>query len=95
MVRNFHPSSYPLYPSDLGIPTRQLPMGVRSHNPPNEKEYRYSYQNTLFRPIRQSHDNRFVVYGEEHGRLGGRYGDYRHYPSSRFLWNWYSVKGML
>jgi len=28
MVRNFHPGSYSLDPSDLGIPTRQLPMGV-------------------------------------------------------------------
>jgi len=28
MVRNFHPGSYSLDPSNLGIPTRQLPMGV-------------------------------------------------------------------
>jgi len=94
MVRNFHPGSYPLHPSNLGIPTRQLPMGIRSHNPPNEEEYRYSHQNALLRTVRQSHDDRFMVYGKEYGRLDGRYGDYRYYPSSRFLWNWNSIKGM-
>jgi len=94
MVRNLHPGSYTLHPSDLGIPTRQLPMGIRSHNPPNEEEYRYSHQNALLRTVRQSHDDRFVVYGKEYGGLGGRYGDYRYYPSSRFLWNWYFIKGM-
>jgi hypothetical protein len=94
MVRDFHPGRYPLHPRNLGIPTRQLPMGIRPHNPPNEEEYRYSYQNTLFRLVHQSHDDRFMVYGKEHGRLGGRYGDYRDYSSSRLLWNWYSIKGM-
>ena len=94
MVRNFHPGSYTLHPSNLGIPARQLPMGIRSHNPPNEEEYRYAYQNTLFRLIHQSHDDCFMVYGKEHGRLGGRYGDYRYNPTTRFLWNWYSIKGM-
>jgi hypothetical protein len=93
MVRHLHPCSNPLHPSNLGIPTRQLPMGIRSHNTPNEEKYRYTYQNALFRLIHQSHDDRFVVHGKEHGRLGGRYGYHRHYPSSRFLWNWYSVKG--
>jgi hypothetical protein len=94
MVRNFHPGSHPVHPRNLGIPTRQLSMGIRSHNPPNEEEYRYSYQNALLRTVRQSHDDRFMVYGKEYGRLGGRYGDYRHHPSSCFLWNWYSIKGM-
>jgi hypothetical protein len=94
MVRNFHPRSHPLDPSNLGIPARQLPMGIRSHNPPNEEEYRYSNQNALFRLVHQSHDDCFMVYGKEYGRLGGRYGDYCHYSSSRLLWNWYSVKGM-
>jgi hypothetical protein len=94
MVRDLHSGSYSLDPSHLGIPTRQLPMGIRSHNPPNEEEYRYSYQDTLLCTVRQSHDDRFMVYGEEYGGLGGRYGDYCHYSSSRFLWNWYFIKGM-
>jgi hypothetical protein len=94
MVRNLHPRSYSLDPSDLGVPTRQLPMGIRSHNPPNEEEYRYAYQDTLLCTVRQSHDDRFMVYGKEHGRLGGRYGDYRYNPPSRFLWNWYFIQGM-
>lgn len=28
MVRNLHPCCYPLHPRYMGIPTRQLPMGV-------------------------------------------------------------------
>jgi hypothetical protein len=93
MVRHLHSCSYIVHPSNLGIPTRQLPMGIRPHNTPNEEEYRYAYQNALFRLIHQSHDYCFMVYGEEHGGMGWRYGDHRHYSSSRFLWNWNSVKG--
>lgn len=93
VVRNLHTGSNTFHLSNLGIPTCQLQVGIRSHNPTNEKEYRYSYENTLFRLVHQSHDYCFVVYGKEYGRLGGRYGDYRYYTITSFLWNWYPLKG--
>jgi hypothetical protein len=93
MVRNLYSSGHPLYSRDLGIPTRQLPMGIRSHHPPDEEEYRYIDKDTLLCPIHQSFDHRFMVYGKEYGRLGGRYGYHRYYPITGFLRNWYSIKG--
>jgi hypothetical protein len=93
MVRNLYPSRYSFYPRHLGIPTRQLPMGIRSHHPPDEEEYRYIDKDTLLCPIHQSFDYRIMVYGKEYGGLGGRYGYHRYHPITCFLWNWYSIKG--
>lgn len=93
MVRNFDSRSDIVHPRNLGVPPRQLPMGIRSDNTPNEEKYRYSLDHTLLCAVHQSADNRFVVYGKEHGGLGWGYGYYCHYPTSRFLWNWDLVKG--
>jgi hypothetical protein len=93
MVCDFDSRSDTVHPCDLGIPPCQLSMGIGSDNTPHEEEYRYPYAHALLCIVHQSADNRFVVYGKKHGRLGGRYGYYCHYSTFGLFRNGNLVKG--
>jgi hypothetical protein len=95
MVCDFNSRSDTVHPCDLGIPPCQLSMGIGSDNTTHEKEYRYPLDHPLLCIVHQFADNRFVVYGKKHGRLGGRYGYYCHYPTIGLFRNGNLVKGEL
>lgn len=71
MVRHQSTGRYPVNPRHMGIPACQLPMGGRPSNSQDAQEYRHLDKDTLLCLAHQWLDDRVVVYGEEHGGLGG------------------------